>query len=56
VSIRVVTGDARAYCATDETMISAYCIGGDSSPHIADLTGAVCPAEGAKAVVACLHK
>ena len=32
-------------------MISAYCVGGDASPHIADLSGAVCPAEGAKAVL-----
>jgi hypothetical protein len=37
-------------------MIAAYCVGGDASPQIADLSGAVCPAEGAKAVVSCLHK
>ncbi len=37
-------------------MISAYCIGGDGAPKIANPSGASCSGDGAKTVVACVKK
>ncbi|MDE3175047.1 MAG: collagen-like protein, partial [Pseudomonadota bacterium] len=51
-AIHIVTGETEASCAQGETMISAYCVGGESAAKISSMAGATC--YGAKAVVACI--
>ena len=55
-AIRVVNGDAQASCGDGETMISAYCVGGDGTPKISSTNWASCSGDGAKTVVACVKK
>src|SRR5438105_3930213 len=55
-SIHVVNGGADASCPDGESMITAYCIGKDTTPTITSTTAARCEGEGAKTVVACVKK
>ena len=55
--MRALVGHVKASCDTDEIMISAYCVGDNTTLRMVETTGAQCDGDpNAKAVVSCITK
>ena len=55
--VRALVGHVKASCDTDEIMISAYCVGDNTTLRMVETTGAQCDGDpNAKVVVSCVTK
>jgi hypothetical protein len=55
-ALRIISDQAKAACDAGEIMISAYCVGEDSTLHIDGTTGASCEGGSNTAVVVCAKR